>query len=118
MTRARDHWSKADTVTVATIESGAPEIVAARALVDRFHTMIRTRSAEDLGGWTAAATTSLIASFAGGVARDKAAFDAGVTQPWSDGQTEGQVTRLKMVMRQMHGCDKLDLLQARLIIAD
>ena len=35
--------------------------------------------------------------------------------PWSDGQTEGQITKLKLVKRQMYGRGKLDLLQARLI---
>ncbi len=118
MTMARDHLSKADTVTVAAVEAGAPELVAARTMVDRFHAMIRTKSADDLGEWITAAATSLIASFAGGVARDKAAINAGITQPWSNGQTEGQITRLKMVKRQMYGRGKLDLLQARLIGAD
>ena len=36
------------------------------------------------------------------------------TQPWSNGQTEGQITKLKLVKRQMYGRGKLDLLQARL----
>lgn len=33
----------------------------------------------------------------------------------SNGQTEGQITKLKLVKRQMYGRAKLDLLQARLI---
>jgi hypothetical protein len=33
----------------------------------------------------------------------------------SNGQTEGQITRLKLVRRQMYGRGKLDLLQARMI---
>jgi transposase len=38
--------------------------------------------------------------------------------PWSsDGQTEGQITKLKLVKRQMSGSAKIDLLQARLISA-
>jgi transposase len=36
-------------------------------------------------------------------------------QPWSNGQTEGQITKLKLVKRQMYGRAKIDLLQARLI---
>ena len=36
-------------------------------------------------------------------------------QPWSNGQTEGQITRLKLVKRLMFGRAKLDLLKARLI---
>lgn len=33
------------------------------------------------------------------------------------GQTEGQITKLKLVKRQMYGRAKIDLLQARLIDA-
>jgi transposase len=38
-----------------------------------------------------------------------------LVQPWSNGQTEGQITKLKLVKRQMYGRAKIDLLQARLI---
>jgi transposase len=57
----------------------------------------------------------LIASFANGVSKDKAAIRAAITEPWSNGQTEGQITRPKLVKRQMYGRAKIDLLQARLI---
>ena len=38
-----------------------------------------------------------------------------MTLPWSNGQTEGQITKLKLVKRQMYGRGKIDLLQARLM---
>jgi hypothetical protein len=38
--------------------------------------------------------------------------------PWSNGQTEGQITRLKLVRRQVYGRGNIDLLQARLISAE
>ena len=47
--------------------------------------------------------------------RDRAAVQTAITEPWSYGQTEGQITKLKLVKRQMYGRGKLDLLQARLI---
>jgi transposase len=31
-----------------------------------------------------------------------------MTLPWSNGQTEGQITKLKLVKRQMYGRGKLD----------
>jgi transposase len=40
---------------------------------------------------------------------------AAIVSQWSNGQTEVQITKLKLVKRQMHGRGKLDLLQARLI---
>jgi transposase len=40
---------------------------------------------------------------------------AAITSPWSYGQAEEQMTKLKLVKRQMCGRAKIDLLQARLI---
>jgi transposase len=114
MTTARDHLSKADTVMVAAIETEIPTLVEARSLVDRFHAMIRKRSV-DLDGWISDASPSLIASFANGIRKDRQAVAAAITLSWSNGQTEGQITRLKLIKRQMYGRAKLDLLEARLI---
>jgi predicted nuclease of restriction endonuclease-like (RecB) superfamily len=47
--------------------------------------------------------------------KDRAAVSAAIASPWSNGQTEGQITKLKLVKRQMYGRGKLDLLQARVI---
>ena len=47
--------------------------------------------------------------------RDIAAVRAAICFCWSNGQTEGQITKLKLVKRQMYGRGKLDLLEARLI---
>jgi transposase len=65
--------------------------------------------------WIACASVSLIASFAGGITRDKEVVRTAITEPWSNGQTEGQITKLKLVKRQMYGRANIDLLQARLI---
>ena len=72
--------------------------------------MIRRRSETSLTSWIDGA--SLVASFASGVAKDEAAVRAAIALPWSNGQTEGQITRLKLVRRQMYGRGKIDLLQA------
>ncbi len=61
------------------------------------------------------ARASLVASFANGVIKDEAAVRAAITSPWSNGQTEGQITKLKLVKRQMYGRGKRDILQARVI---
>lgn len=101
MTVARDQLSKADAVIVAAVETGAPALAEARTLVDRFHAMIRKKIAEDLDPWIIEAKASLISSFATGITKDKAAVNAAITEPWSNGQTEGQVNRLKVLKRQM-----------------
>jgi transposase len=115
MTTGRNNLTKTDAVIVANIETGIPELAVARALLDRFQTMIRTRNASNLSPWISDARASLIASFGNGVAKDIDAIRNAIDQPWSSGQVEGQINKLKMVKRQMYGRAKIDLLQARLI---
>ncbi len=69
----------------------------------------------DLGSWINRAVGGLVATFGRGVIKDEAAVRAAIKLPWSNGQTEGQITKLKLVKRQMYGRGKIDLLQARLI---
>jgi transposase len=118
MTVGRDTLSKAETVTVAAIEPGVPTLVDAREFIAEFYLMIRRRAAAELPPWIERARASLVASFARGGTNDEAAVRAAITLPWSNGQTEGQITRLKLVKRQMYGRGKIDLLQARLIGAE
>lgn len=115
MTTGRDTLSRAETVTVAAVGAGVPALIDARKLIERFHTMIRRKSEADLLPWIEDGGASLVASFANGVARDIAAVRAAIVTAWSNGQTEGQITKLKLVKRQMYGRGKIDLLQARLI---
>jgi transposase len=115
MTTGRDRLTKAETLTVAAIEEGVPALVAAREVVAAFQAMVRAKTPANLGGWIARASTSLIAAFVRGVAKDEAAVRAALTLSWSNGQTEGQITKLKLVKRQMYGRGKIDLLQARVI---
>lgn len=107
--------SKPETVTIAAIEAGVPLLVQARELITAFHALIRKRAHAELEPWLARARECLVASFANGITKDKAAVSAAITSSWSNGQTEGQITKLKLVKRQMYGRAKLDLLQARLI---
>jgi hypothetical protein len=51
--------------------------------------------------------------FAKGLSDDYDAVKAGLTLPWSNGPVEGQITRLKLLKRQMFGRASLDLLQRR-----
>ena len=77
--------------------------------------MVRRKSLVDLDPWLEGAGTSLVAPFAKGIIKNKVAVSAAISSNWSNGQTEGQITKLKLVKRQMYGRGKLDLLQARLI---
>jgi transposase len=46
---------------------------------------------------------------------DHTAVRAALSLPWSNGQTEGQITRLKLLKRQMYGRANLDLLRLRML---
>lgn len=77
--------------------------------------MIRKRAVAELGDRIARARSSLVASFATGVLKDEAAVTAALNLAWSNGQTEGQITKLELVKRRMYGRGKIDMLQARMI---
>jgi transposase len=115
MTTQRETLSKKDAVMVASIETCVPALAVARDLVERFQRMIRTHDAPALLPWLKETARSLLASFGKGIQADLAAVTAAITMPWSNGQTEGQITKLKLVKRQMYGRAGIDLLRARLV---
>ncbi len=71
-----------------------------------------------LDAWLNQAETSTIPEFerfAKSLRGDYQAVKAATTLPWSNGQVEGQVNRLKLIKRQMYGRAKFDLLRRRVI---
>jgi transposase len=94
------------------------EIREAYELITDFTTMLRERQGERLDGWLQKVETQGIIelkNFAQGVKRDYDAVKAGLTLEWSNGQTEGQVNRLKLLKRQMYGRGRFDLLRKRVL---
>jgi transposase len=83
-----------------------------------FLTLVRERRGEDLEAWRAQAAASEIeplVRFSEGLAGDLAAIQAGLTLPWSNGVTEGQINRLKLLKRQGYGRASVALLRQRLV---
>ena len=115
LTLARDRLSRAEAVIVAIVERAVPRLVAAREAVDGFHALIRGRDPARLETWLEAAMSSPVGAFAKGVAADRDAIEAAIALPWSNGQTEGRISRLETVKRQMGGRAHIDLLRARLM---
>ena len=72
---------------------------------------------DDLENWLSEAEGSLLASLARGLSSDRHAVPAALREPWSNGQTEGQINKLKAPKRQIYGRASLDLLRARLVPA-
>lgn len=100
------------------LRSSGPEIAAAQDLAGRFARLVRDGQEDDLKGWLREARESdlsEIVTFARGIRQDEAAVRAAISAPWSNGQVEGQVNRLKMLKRQMYGRANFDLLRRRVL---
>ena len=89
-------------------------------LFEWFVGIIRRQRDENIKEWIENAKDSgipEIKGFAAKLIQDLDAVIAGVELPWSQGQTEGQVTRLKFIRRQMYGRGDFDLLRKRVLRA-
>jgi transposase len=85
------------------VEAG---MARANELIQAFLALVRERRGHDLEAWMAEAAASGIdelARFARGLEDDVVAITAGLTLEWSNGVTEGQIHRLKLVKRQGYG---------------
>jgi transposase len=94
-----------------------PVLRQAQQLAQEFQRIVRQRRARSLEAWLAACEKSKIPeliNLAAGMRRDSA-VKAACRSKWSNGQTEGQVNRLKTLKRQMYGRANLDLLRARFL---
>jgi transposase len=92
----------------------------AHALSQAFLAIVRERRGHDLEAWIAEATQSgieALARFARGLQDDLTAVTAGLTLEWSNGVTEGQVHRLKLMKRQGYGRAGFALLRQRVLQA-
>ncbi len=86
------------------------------ALAQQFVTMVTQRLVDQLDPWLHTGSTSCVAQvkyFALGLQQDYDAVRAALATSWSNGQTEGQVNRLKFIKRQMYGRANFDLLRLR-----
>ena len=94
------------------------KVAEAYTLCQRFTGMVRERRPESLLPWLEDVAKSRIGAlmgFAKGIKQDLAAVTNALSLPWSNGQTEGQVNRLKLIKRQMYGRANFDLLRRRVI---
>ncbi len=93
-------------------------VQVAHTLGQRFLKMIRQADSEALFPWLQDVSESSIPAlknFAKGIKADLNAVTNALKLPWSQGQTEGQVNRLKLIKRQMYGRANFDLLRKRVI---
>ena len=89
-------------------------------LVQDFMQMVRHRQGERLDAWLNKVTSSQIHELRRlvlSINRDKAAVLAGLTLPHSNGQVEGQITKLKLIKRTMYGRASFASLRQRVLHA-
>jgi transposase len=87
-------------------------------LTQDFVRLLHARQGAALEAWVSAATADglpHLRAFAAGLRQDWAAVQAGLTLPWSNGPTEGQVNRIKMIKRTMFGRAGFALLRQRVL---
>jgi transposase len=86
--------------------------------VQVFTQMVKQRQAEKLDSWLDTSDwlgIYQLQTFATGLRQDYVAVRGAIETHWSNGQTEGQVNRLKFIKRQMYGRAKFDLLRLRVL---
>lgn len=113
-----DNLREEEKPVIAQILQSSPEIEKAVQLGREFERLLKEGVETELDQWLSKAKGVGIAeikSFARGLEQDKSAVQAAVKYEWSNGQTEGQVGRLKLIKRQMYGRARFDLLKARVL---
>ena len=119
--REPDSLTMAEQATLKQLQQANADVAEGYPLLQEFLQMVRQRTGkEQLDSWLSKAKSSNLVdlrNFATGLERDKVAVTAGLSEDWSNGQTEGQVNRLKLKKREMYGRAKFDLLQRRVLEA-
>ncbi|GJG89431.1 transposase [Gemmatimonadetes bacterium T265] len=107
----------ADRTFVADLCARCGPLAQARRLAHDFRRMLAERDGPAFLPWLTAAHASELRGFVCGLRYDFEAVYAGITRPWSQGQVEGQVHRLKLVKRSMYGRAGFALLKHRMLAA-
>lgn len=107
----------ADRQFVTRLQNLAPTLACSVDLVRRLAAILRKETAEALGSWLDAATTTPLKAFASGLAKDREAVEAAISEPWSTSPVEGQINRLKLIKRTMYGRGGFQLLRSRVLQA-
>ena len=103
---------------VQTLHRIEPSIAVGGRLARNFLGLIHRRDLAGFDQWLERARNCVVPElrrFATGLRADLDAVRAAFSSPWSSGQVEGHVNRLKFLKRQMYGRAGLDLLRVRVL---
>ncbi len=104
--------------SLARLRELSPEIETVYPLAQEFVQMVRLRAGQSFDSWLEKVRNSKVrelVNFARSLEHDNAAVVAGLSLPYSNGQVEGQINRLKLIKRSMYGRARLDLLRKRVL---
>jgi len=105
---------------LAGVRGRSPVLNEAVELAEAFIALVRGHKAAQFDPWLQQAEHSAVPPlqrFAKRLRADYDAVHAALSLDWSNGQTEGQINRLKTIKRQMYGRAGLDLLERRFLLA-
>ncbi len=114
--RSHDDLTVEQQATRTSVCQAPVEIAQTDTLRSRFRPVFQHHAPHALATWLVAAEQSGGPEIRAGVTtlrQDLPAVEAAVTFPWSHGQLEGHVNRLKRLKRSMYGRAKFDLLKQR-----
>lgn len=109
----RDEQQRARVIALREADEEFGEVMT---LAEEFLALVRKERVMPLAEWlrqAEGARSVELRGFAQGVAQDEGAVAAAMSEPWSNGQVEGQVNRLKTLKRQMYGRAGLGLLRRK-----
>ena len=116
--KPRGQMTARQVANVDALKAASAEFTAMRRLAMRFRGLLRGGTAEGLDAWLIDARASGIYAmqrFAKTIRQDLEAVRNAMSEPWSNGQTEGQINRLKTLKRAMYGRAGVELLRARMM---
>jgi transposase len=117
-TRAADQMTEQQQLLFDRIAAQCPDAILLRYLALDFRQALTSSESGPMEAWIQVAKQcpyGPLVRLAYGLQKDLSAVCAAVESPWSTGQVEGQINRLKMIKRQMYGRAGFDLLRARVL---
>jgi transposase len=116
--KPRGLLTTAQAAKIDALKGASPDFTAMRQLAMQFRGILRSKDIQKFDVWLNDARQSgiyAIRRFARTIRRDIDAVRNALTEGWSNGQTEGQINRLKTLKRAMYGRAGADLLRARML---
>ena len=117
-TKSPDRLTEEQGSLLNRLSASCPVLPSMRALALDFREALSSKDGRQMLWWIQNAKQCGIGSlvrFAFGLQKDLSAVLAAVETPWSNGQVEGQVNRLKTIKRQMYGRAGFGLLRSRVL---